>query len=208
MPIHMCGCTTADERNGNWGCPNPKTSYEGAVLDTYERNGYDDSDFYAVVWNGEAVTDVCYASTRGWTYHNGASVDATPETEAAALAWYRARWETGENARQDEEAVTVSPGKTVRSLTTRGKNVGITGEAKWFGPVDRRYGVPIYATQRIGVQVAGERGYRFVARDRLEVVDPAPVDRAAIAEQAKTAAPANWRSAQYVGLSSALLAAI
>lgn len=55
----------------------------GRVLFTYERNGYDDSDFYAVYVNdaGEVKT-MEYASTRGWTYANGAVADATPEVQA------------------------------------------------------------------------------------------------------------------------------
>src|SRR5215510_5788359 len=46
------------------------TTHEGLVLELREMNGYDDSDFYAVVWNdakGEPER-VEYASTRGWTY--------------------------------------------------------------------------------------------------------------------------------------------
>ena len=55
--------------------------YEGCVLSTYERNGYHDSDFYAVCWDEEkqAVVDVEYDTTRagGGGYAN---IDATPET--------------------------------------------------------------------------------------------------------------------------------
>lgn len=63
-----------------------ETTYEGAVLDVYERNGYDDSDFYAIVWDAEKgqIEHVMYATTRGWTYCNGASIDASePE------GWFR-----------------------------------------------------------------------------------------------------------------------
>ena len=44
------------------------------------------SDFYAVVWTGERLTSVEYATTRGWTYANGATIDATDEVKAAAAA--------------------------------------------------------------------------------------------------------------------------
>ena len=87
MSITVCGpaCTTEIKNSGR-GCGDPQSSYVGAVLETYERNGYDDSDFLAVVWDGEQVTTREYASTRGWTYHNAASVDATPQVREAALA--------------------------------------------------------------------------------------------------------------------------
>lgn len=65
-------------------------TYVGAVLDVYENNGYHDSDFYAVAWDGEKVVDVQYATTRGWTYANFADVDATQEVIGAATAWWLA----------------------------------------------------------------------------------------------------------------------
>lgn len=64
-----------------------EVSYEGAVLTTRERNWRDDSDFYALVWDGGRVKEVTYATTRAWTYKNGASVDATPEVQRAARKW-------------------------------------------------------------------------------------------------------------------------
>jgi hypothetical protein len=56
------------------------TTHRGLVLDTGEHNYYDDSDFYAVVWNAEKgmPEHVEFASTRGWTYPNNACADATP----------------------------------------------------------------------------------------------------------------------------------
>lgn len=66
-------------------------SYEGCVLETRERNLYDDSDFYALVWDEteQRVKSVEYATTRGWTYPNHADVDATPEVRAKAEAYYK-----------------------------------------------------------------------------------------------------------------------
>jgi hypothetical protein len=55
-----------------------ETSFEGRVVAEYERNGYDDSDFMAVVYD-EATCEfrhVMYATTRGWTYANSCVVDA------------------------------------------------------------------------------------------------------------------------------------
>jgi hypothetical protein len=68
-------------------------THVGLVLELGERNGYDDSDFYAVVWDPAkgAIDSIEYASTRGWSYPNSAAVDATPEVVAAYTAWRDAR---------------------------------------------------------------------------------------------------------------------
>jgi hypothetical protein len=66
----------------------------GLCLKDYERNGYDDSDFHMVVWNPETQSpeDICFASTRGWSYPSYNSyVDATPEVRAAHEAWIKRR---------------------------------------------------------------------------------------------------------------------
>ncbi len=58
-----------------------ETTYVGCVVAVGERNGYDDSDFIATVWDedkGQFKT-IVYASTRGWTYPNGAKMDAPRE---------------------------------------------------------------------------------------------------------------------------------
>ncbi|SFO66239.1 hypothetical protein SAMN05216207_11642 [Pseudonocardia ammonioxydans] len=82
MSITVCGpaCTTEIKNSGR-SCGDPQRSYVGAVLATYEANGYDDSDFLAVVWDGDQVTTCEYASTRGWTYHNHATTDATSQAQ-------------------------------------------------------------------------------------------------------------------------------
>lgn len=55
------------------------TTHTGRVLSLRERNGYHDSDFLATVWTDDGPKEIEYASTRGWTYFNGAEIDATPE---------------------------------------------------------------------------------------------------------------------------------
>lgn len=64
-----------------------EVSYQGAVLATRERNMHDDSDFYAIVWDGERLKSVTYGTTRAWTYPNHAEADATPEVLAEVRAW-------------------------------------------------------------------------------------------------------------------------
>ncbi len=88
------GCVKGDSSNGWRGCRVfdslwMRTTHKGLVLSLGERNGYDDSDFYAIVWDeAEGQTkQVPYATTRGWTYPNWAGVDATPEVLAAYGAW-------------------------------------------------------------------------------------------------------------------------
>ena len=63
--------------------------YEGYTFQLREKNGYHDSDFYAVCWNKETNTldTPVYATTRfgggGW-----ATVDATDETKKEVLNIY------------------------------------------------------------------------------------------------------------------------
>lgn len=56
----------------------------GRVLYLREANYSDDSDFYATYMTNEGeFVEVCYGTTRGWSYANGAIVDATPEVREA-----------------------------------------------------------------------------------------------------------------------------
>lgn len=191
MSITVCGpaCTTEIKNSGR-ACGDPQRSYVGAVLATYERNGYDDSDFLAVVWDGEQVTTCEYASTRGWTYHNHAAIDATPQARGAALAWYRQRLLPRLIVAEQARTTVPRVGRQVRSLTRRGKNVDIAGEVRWIGP-DR------YARdggERVGIQVAGEDGLRFLPARSVTVLDPEPVDEQALRTFAETTRP-DWRHA-------------
>lgn len=74
--------------------PNVYATYEshhGLCLEDFERNGYDDSDWYMVVWNPEKrePETILFASTRGWSYPcYGSKPDASEET-LAAYAQYR-----------------------------------------------------------------------------------------------------------------------
>lgn len=67
-------------------------TYRDRVLETYEQNGYDDSDFIAVIWDSvnKKPVDVTYATTRAWTYLNNAEVDADAETVAKYKAYLSA----------------------------------------------------------------------------------------------------------------------
>lgn len=65
-------------------------THHGLCLHDYERNGYDDSDWFMVVWDPVAreSRDIFFATTRGWSYPCYASkADATPEVREAYAAY-------------------------------------------------------------------------------------------------------------------------
>lgn len=113
-----------------------ETTYQGLVLDLGEYNGRDDSDFYAVVWDrdNKCTKRVEYASTRGWTYPNGASVDATPEVLAEYEAYCKEKQAQIEAQRQQAEAQTPRKGKTLKVVKGRKVPIGTVGECIWTGP--------------------------------------------------------------------------
>lgn len=66
--------------------------HAGHCLHDYESNGYDDSDFYMIVWNSEkkAPETILFATTRAWSYPSFASrADATDEVRAQYEDWKR-----------------------------------------------------------------------------------------------------------------------
>ena len=86
-----------------------RTTHEGLVLETRERNYHDDSDFYAIVWDPETESsrNIEYATTRGWCYPNSAVVDASEEIRAKFTAWKENKQrETSERERQEYERLT------------------------------------------------------------------------------------------------------
>lgn len=193
MAVYRCGGCPVEVCNSGKPCQTRQVSYEGAVLAVYEANGYDDSDFYAVVWDAQAgcVRDVEYATTRGWTYHNGAAVDATAQVREAAMDWYRVRWIDATITRAHADAVKPAKGRVVRSLTTRGKNVGLVGEVRWIGE-DKYRSTRWITYYRVGVKVEGEDKLRYLDWDRVEVVEPTPVDEDAIRDRARRLAEPDW----------------
>ena len=131
-------------------CPNGrpviadwKITYEGCVLSTYERNGYDDSDFYAVVWDEatKSIKDVEYATTRFYTYDCSASIDATEETLAKVEAFLFARNLQYMTARAEDKAKAIRFGDLVRVVKGRKVPIGTEGEICWEGQ-ERKYGYP------------------------------------------------------------------
>ncbi len=154
--------------------------YEGAVLREYERNGYDDSDFYADVWTGETIRSIEYASTRGWTYGNSARVDATPEVLAAAAA-FAARLNFDSLKLADEKQATnpavkgrrvkVVKGRPANSKTKALIDYGTEGEVFWVGAqvnYNRYIRIPEY---RVGVRTDDGQTF-FTPAKNVEVLNP------------------------------------
>lgn len=191
MAITICNYTECQNPTG--GCNAPKGSFWGAVLSLYERNGYNDSDFYAVVWDddNQCIRDIEYGTTRSWTYHNHAEVDATPEVlEKARVWWANFDLNVALSIRLGE-MTTPTYGKRVRSLTTRGKNVGIEGVVKWMGERRSQYGTWSQGW-RIGIDVGAGGKLRYIDQNKAEVINPQAPTQQEIEELAEIA----WRHAQ------------
>jgi hypothetical protein len=162
------------------------TTHVGLVLSTGEHNGYDDSDFYAIVWNPvEKKTEkIQYATTRGWTYPNSATVDATPEVCAEYEAWVAHQQVEAQIRRQSREVRVPRVGTTVKVVKGRKVPVGTLATVVWFGE-DQYYRGSRYANPhaaafmdtltyvemgkyRIGIMVNGKR--EFINAQNVEVV--------------------------------------
>lgn len=68
-------------KHGGYVWADPK--YNGTILNTFERNGYHDSDFYFRYWNEESQTieSVMYDTTRFGSLWYALKEDATPEVQ-------------------------------------------------------------------------------------------------------------------------------
>jgi hypothetical protein len=138
-------------------------TYEGCVVSLTERNWHDDSDFMAVVWD-EATgkfTEVMYATTRGWTYLNSASVDATPEVAARWAAEVEQRNADYRARVAEAEAKAVVKGGHAKVVKGRKVPVGTEGTVIWIGA--GRYGT------RVGIKDA-EGTVHWTARGNVEGV--------------------------------------
>lgn len=133
MAIHMFKSLEADNKTvKEWN-----VTYEGRVLFDGERNGYDDSDFYAIVWDEEAgeMRNITYASTRGWSYPNNAVVDFTeekePEAWAAMIAVLKPKFEAEARADLLEANKVPKVGDEVRVV--HGPGIDTVGTVFWVG---------------------------------------------------------------------------
>jgi hypothetical protein len=180
-------------------------TYTGRVLETREENGYDDSDFYALVWDGEKIAKEYYASTRGWTYGNGACVDATEDVQDAAEAWLAEEFFQCFTAEDAAEARTVQVGRLVRVARGRKVPQGTTGVVAWLGAGQWR------ARARLALDGGGEV---WIDAANLDVVHPEALERpetelrnAARATAQRARRRGAWRPPAYVPRVGTLIAA-
>ena len=161
---------------GNWNTyhidPNPEktVTYEGAVLGTYERNGYDDSDFYAVVWDADEqrLRTVEYATTRAATYGNSASADVTDEVLAEVREWARGQLFGRYDLRRGWDRETASVDREVR--VTRGRKVPKGTEGRVVGRGQSYNQWERHSEWRVGIETTdGERV--FIPEAYVEVLN-------------------------------------
>lgn len=139
----------------------------GLVCYLGEHNWHDDSDFYALVWDEAkgAPREVQYATTRGWSYDNGAHVDATPEIAAKFQAWNDARYLAGVIIGLDKRANRCDV-KGVDVVVVSGRKVakGTVGRVFWAGKPGR-YGYNSPLRTRIGIDLTGLKDEQGRAKD-------------------------------------------
>jgi hypothetical protein len=169
----MIGCTSNCRPGGPLYM---ETSHEGLVLSLRERNGYEDSDFYARVWDPikKTTNEVTYATTRGWSYPNNAWVDATPEVLAEYEEYKTKRDEAlaraADKCRKDEAALRFAQellmpklGRRVVVFKGRKVPVGTEGVVIWEG--DGQWGT------RIGIK-RDDGGLEWTAASNAKVIAP------------------------------------
>lgn len=149
--------------------------FKGAVLDTYEMNGYDDSDWYAIVWDAEksAVHTVMYDTTRAAAMGR-ATIDATPDAIEKAYDFaFKVKFES-----EIKDFKIVAPGKHVKSLTKKGKTVGAVGtvvrfeNSKFDSAWSARYNPTKVAIVKVTDRTNVHYGRNlYIAPDKLEVTD-------------------------------------
>ena len=143
------------------------TSYEGCVLSHYERNGYEDSDWYAVVWDEEEqeVKNVEYMTTR-FPSSGDAKVDATKDVLRKAYRYYKKLATPYVDRQILQDAARIRKGDVVRIV--KGRKVKIGSEVTVFWAGTRYNPYSRVNENRIGVEVNGER--IFIASQNAEVV--------------------------------------
>ena len=124
-------------------------THHGLCISDYERNGYNDSDWYMVVWNHEkqAPESIEFASTRGWSYPcYGSRPDATPEVIALYAAYQAEAERKYREERERAEAARPARGKVLKVVRGRKVSIGTMGTCFWVG--DSRWG------KRVGIKDA------------------------------------------------------
>lgn len=144
-----------------------KTTYVGCVISVWEKNGYDDSDFYAEVWDEEtqSIKTIEYASTRGWCYPNGARIDATPEVIDKVRAYLKKKNLEALQMKEKQEAHTVYKDKLIKVVKGKKVPVGTIGKVFWIGT--KQYGYSKWTqVTKIGIKVLDSEGNPIFDSDK------------------------------------------
>lgn len=151
---------------GIYGKTEPE--YVGCVLSTYERNGYNDSDWYAICWDRERqkVVEVEYDTTRAGG-GGRAEIDATNDVLREVYRWYkRLGREHFDVCTNPTEAKKVRKGDTVRVIRGRKIQKGTEGVVFWIGT---RYNQYSHCNEeRVGIEADGKR--MFLNTEYVEVI--------------------------------------
>jgi hypothetical protein len=111
-------------------------THVGLCVSDREMNGYNDSDWYMLVFDPETESfhEICFASTRGWTYPAyGSKPDATPEVMAKYAAHLATLAKAAQEAHERIADVTPEVGKRVEVIKGRKVPKGTTGLVFWKG---------------------------------------------------------------------------
>ena len=155
------------------------------VLDEFEHNGYDDSDFYAIVWTGtRVIVELRWTTRHAGTYFTGPT--ATPAQDQAARAWIAEPLAAAMLADVQQQAKQPTTGARVRSTTTRGKNLGVVGTVRRI--TEDHYRSTRGQTYYRALVELDDGTTRWMNADRLERIDAEPLDVAALTAQAERAA--------------------
>lgn len=137
-------------------------SYKGCVVSLRERNGYNDSDFLATVYDQvtDSFKEIQYATTMGWCYNNRAVIDATPEIEQKYKEYQEIKRQEYLKKLAEQEALEVTKGKKLQVIKGRKILHGTIGICFWAG--ETRFG------RSVGLQLAnGEKV--FTAEKNVEI---------------------------------------
>lgn len=145
----------------------------GLCIADRERNGYDDSDWYMLVWDNEKNTayEIEFASTRGWSYPcYGSKPDATPEVLEKYNAWKAEQRRIYLEMKAAEEAAKPTVGKTVKVIKGRKVPIGTEGIVRWYGEGKAfSYYDSKHPTMRVGLQTA-DGTVHYTAANNVQVI--------------------------------------
>jgi len=145
-----------------------KETYKGKVLFEREANGYNDSDFFATVWDSEQKKpiEIMFASTRGWCEPNFRTfADATDEIKTAYKQWELRRRVKYLILQVKEKLKTADVGDDVEVFKGRKLPKGTKGDIFWQGPCHyNKYNTIIGIRLLDGTKV-------FINRDNVKPVN-------------------------------------